>query len=408
VNGIGRVFLGLFTHHLGTKFLSLLLSFILLFVVQQSLEERRDLRDLKIKFQLSPDLRQDYVIIKDTFVLTDVRIEGLKTNVSELMGDLTRRSREVLIEVNQSFLERYPNRSNILVNREFCETHNIPGEGVRMTQEIPANLVLNVQKLENYKLRVVAAPGQEDKTLLSADNPYQGTLDSGRRIEIGFEPPTVELRCPPSVLTGDEHKELRVVIQDLAEWLRNASPEAGTPLSVQVTSIDWEASGFPRDALSFVQVVSPRNVRPAVLAGDLLTRFEVEERWVRKDVDLDLVVRLPLGRTPPAEAEFRGALGVVEFRKDWLDPEAHGKALGFEIEVPRALASDTASLAKLSLELDWATALATTPEDAASIYVPLRLRVKGGEDPALLKRVRIAPGENSAPGEQPRLRFDLR
>ena len=73
---------GLFTEHLATKFMALLLSVVLFAFVHQSLVGRRMVEEIGLEFELDPMRQEQYSILTPSIRLTDVGLEGTVKEVN--------------------------------------------------------------------------------------------------------------------------------------------------------------------------------------------------------------------------------------------------------------------------------------------------------------------------------------
>lgn len=396
-----RLLKGLFTEHLLTKFMSLLLAVVLFAVVLQGITSTKTIEVIELEFRLARELRNDYAVFTPNVLLENVEIKGYTRNVEELT-ERFKRSKTQIIEIDQRFLALYPDTYNsIRINERFLHTHKVlpEKEKIELGEPLRYDPRLEIEKKKEFTLDLALATGMEERLLVSDDSPYEGARNS-RKVEIEFVVPSLRVRVPDSVFVTPA-KQLFVTIDDVDSYLRNYD---GSGVNMRIAGIDWQASGIKERAFSEHAAVEFRgqwlpfaSVRP-----ELAVAFEVRERMERLKLPLDIEYRISKKKDLGflAGHEVLGGVAIVgEFKQHHFE---QGHCDEFFVRVPKGWKPDDPRLAPLVLVLDIAHASGEPTDD--TIEVGIYLDVTDADRGDVLRMVQIERPDGSE-GKPPMIRF---
>ena len=393
----------LFTEHLATKFMSLLLAIVLFAIVQQQLVGTRTITRIELRFQLDPKLESEYSVITESLLLRDTKIKGRILDVSDIKKRLEATSLRQ-IGVDQRFLSRYEQKSSIAIDGAFLREHVIGDEDILVTPE-DGDLRLRIERNDEAVVEIKAAPGMEARTRLAEDSIYEGTADD-KSVEVRFTIPTIRVRAPISTFPPERPVVLLAEFGDVNRYL--ASAPVGQEPRMPITRIDWEQSGIDKDHFQTHArfSIGGRWVTYAAFRSQLSATFEVRER--KGDAQKDLVLWYVVGK------EGRDVLKgydeeLPEGPVAWKQGDyGRGVAQNFALRYSKGRVVPERDFEFLVLILDIA---AREPKPPDEILVPIRLGVKPGADAATRERllqhveIKMASGKE---GKVPKIRFAKR
>lgn len=376
---------GVLAHHIGTKILSLLLAILLFVFVQQSGQGEAEIAEITLRFKLSEDLREQYVLLDREVRLSEVRIQGKRSVVDEV-------AREYALD----------NTREVTITRAFLGTHargkriEITSRLIRDIESRPIDVVagLDGQKIrfddkETRMFDVILAPDQEDKRQLGRDSPYLPAEEDGEFVNVRFSPDRVRIEGPKSAFTQPPSDKLLVKIPNLDRALRDVREEGDEPiiqLPVNTTDegyVDWKPSGFDLNFLGYLIVNNgTRNMTDEIFEDTLKMQFRVRAQVVKKTLDnVPIFVRRPL--TGGIDLSKWESLSSVVNATDM-----NRREVSLTLRMPGALAERLDQFGgNLVLVLDLVRSKQTETDLEVPIYLDFRDRSKGKlED---LKRISI-------------------
>jgi len=368
--------LDLFTRHLGTKFLSLILSVVLFAFVLQTLSDEREISHLRLRFAIEDELGKRFVVMTANIDLRKLVIRGIRAKVED-MEQQFKQNRDVDIRISDDFLRRYATDVSgrtpvrIPINREFFRQLQILRGGVELKEEIAPSPILELEPRGTVRLRVIPHPDFPQDTLLDGESAYEAP-GGGRQVQILFRPESVEVSGPAKSLPRAAGAQLKVKIRSVSGILRLRRPEAGkTKVSGVVDQVDWAANDFRGDPALLTVLGLPRS-RPDALAQQLEFDFEVQpQRDTRDAPNLPiLLLNAPgqldqeIGFLKRHRAEGVGFSLTIEHIRRGVCPL-------IKISGPKSLMTDEV-MADLQLVIDVANA---EPYNEVTLQAPIFLRL---------------------------------
>ncbi|MHC4954860.1 MAG: hypothetical protein ACYTGZ_13320 [Planctomycetota bacterium] len=285
--------IGIFTHHVVTKVVSLLLAIVLFVVTQQSISDTQRIEELTIKFELDAESSKLWVLLNDTVVVRNMMVTGLRKDLVDNIGSLSRDSFVVTKVLSTNFIRDNRVEGEIRVDAKLCAQERIPWElgedfTVELKESPPALLIQ--QRIERT-FRPTLADAMEERLTLPESSRFRGpagalliqpkwvTPDGVEITAINISGPANALPGPPE---GDALLPLKIRVRALSALLSGKSPaDARGPLPI--ASIDWEGSGCRPSSL--LHVTAPENETIQSLAVQTL-KFRCERpsrsaRWKR-------------------------------------------------------------------------------------------------------------------------------
>lgn len=384
--------LGVFTRHLTTKLLALLLSLGLFGFVQASLRTTQEIRLLTLRFTLVPQLRNEFVLLSDEITFTNLLISGMRSKVDPL-AKLYRSDAGVNVPIDRTFLRIYgegTEKIRIRITRDLFADDRLFGRDITVGEF--AEPVLELDKLVAREARVEIDGSQMPATINVEDHEYEGT-----RLNASVNVKSVTLEGPASAFTGDP--VALVWVDKVADALSKEAPIQGERGEVKLSRVEVRWRGIATDLLPRVRVT---------LGGDqigvnefrrrLVVSCDVTKKKVQKTLqDVPIDIRYPLPR------EFDLVKDYAVDGTTFLDTDLRdGRKQVLEVLMPRSVAGNQGFIDNLVLVLNVGAAT-EDPATAGLLNVPYRLELKdpareGGEgDVAALALVLILPpGSTSA------------
>lgn len=387
---------GLFTRHLGTKVLSLILSVVLFGFVQKSLSGEATVAELTLRFEISSELAPNYVLMTRSVKLKDLVLIGLRSKVQATAASLSLQS-AVRIGVDRRFLRSFgdypPNRQILIpIDAEFFR--RVPallGEGIEASviRESQA-LLLDPRVTVEFEV-TLPAEIEAARTQIPEESSFKPVGDE-KRLKVELQPRHVRIAGPQSALPGTEPGKfppLFVEIPDIGEVLRSPYvEEAPAPNVLPVMRIDWAKSGVQGTGLEYATFLDPPAAGAEEFAKRVRFRFLVEARGQTEALTgIPIVFRWPTAQVPPgALLDTYTATANFELFEDDLRA---GVCSRLVVSIPRHYLNRRAALQqKLVLVIDWNR----KAEGDKDFEVPVFLDTRDPDDPdreELRSRIRI-------------------
>jgi hypothetical protein len=371
VKWLGSFLVGLFTRHLGTKLMALLLGFVVYVIVLEQLSGTRELERLTLVFELGEELQDEFVLLDRVLVLENLRLHGPRKTLDP-QANLLGQADERLLNLNADELQPYMDNRIIIVDEDFFRAMEIVGGDIAVSN-IPDTAFIRFDRLVGASFTLALADGMKENLTVESDNEWEGTLQGGRLIDYRLDPPSLELRGPFRFLPP-RSGTLEVDIGKVDEFLRTRYKGNGKP-RMEVTAFNWSKAKIREEGLSHLWVLegaTPVSEQRVFLEFDVVPRRTV--------IKMDLPIHYNVGKEGMQflrdKYEFIRPQGPVRF-----DQSAFEDAVcrDFELEVEAALTAE--DLKPLILVLD----VANRRQEGEDLLIPVRLRAP----PELFARVRI-------------------
>jgi hypothetical protein len=381
VNWIRDFLVGLFTRHLGTKFMALLLAGVLFIFAQQSHMQTGLIDELTLEFELARELEETYVLLTPGITLVELDIRGLRSKVGPLLAQF-KRERSIRLTITEDFLALHEDPLRIRIDEDFFHLHELLDRDLDIVSEMPAEWALRLANMYVAVLTPALAEASKERVRLPEDSDYEGTLASGQEVELRFLPPSLKLRGPEDAF-APEAQHLYFTVADVDTWLRNNYIDGSGPPRMEVESTAWVVSGVRPPFLQHVQALVGVDWIPAdELASRVRTEFEIRPRKVQVELQPDIHLkgnRDDLGALDGYVVE--GPEGPLFFGQEDIE---QGRCTRFAVEVPASLAGSE-DLKLLVVVLD----VAHRGKDGDNLKVPIYLDVRDRDRRDLLAEVRI-------------------
>jgi hypothetical protein len=364
--------LGLFTRHLGTKLLALLLSVGLFSFVQFSQMETREVPELDLVVTLDVELQDRFVLLTPRLRVEDLEISGLRSRVNVLARQHLQAP--LPVEINERFLRLHRDGLDIPVNSDFFRDEALWGKDIKVSG-LSGDRKIEIDDL--VEKRVIVTIDPETNRVLPENHRYQGTLE-GDALDLSVNINQVTVRGPRRAF-GEDPK-IVLELPDLAQVLggfNTAKEQAQAEVGFKV---DW-TSGDIDDRYTENLLISERGqqlMTARTFQGALKVFCTVVVRKTNQEVSIPIEVRAGKGSVDIDKWEPSGKpILTSEFQERW--------ARNFPLRMPKSLADDADFLARLVLIFNVA---GTTPNDAGTLRVPIYLDLKGDRRPQDLERLR--------------------
>lgn len=393
-----NLLLGIFTRHLGTKLLALLLSVGLFGFVHASLTGTQEIRQLRLHFSLERELRDRYVLLTEEIRFGGLTITGERTKVDPL-ARLYKGDSVVNLAIDQKFLNVYgeaqPEGEGILirVDRDLFADDRLFGREVRV-DNLPAGVAVVLDNVATRTARVEVAPDMP-AAITDPTHEYEGKL------ALSFNVKSVTIEGPASAFTDTPLALVSVpeIVDKLSRFqVQGERGEAKLPVEIR-----WK--GILTDRLPQLRISAAELGGEPMSVGQFQQRLvatcPVTKRKVPKSLkDVPVQIRYPTPR----------AFDLVEdyevFSPMFVDADLKaGQVQRLEVRLPVSLAGNAAFQENLVVVLDVGAA-ATDDAAADTMFVPFYLDLKDRsreDDVAGLGLVEIATSSGgSVPPGHPR------
>jgi len=386
----------LFTQHLATKFMALLLSVVLFMFVQQQIEGKGTIGKIRLEFKLAADERGLYTIVTPTVELTDVGIQGMKKDVDALTERLEQDPTRI-IEIDSRFLARYQGafKQKIRLDEQFLKDHKVIPEEINVTK-LDGD-PLSIHKNEIITMKIELAPDSEKNTSLETDpakrkHGYQGTLEGGNKVAISFNMPQGQVRAPRFVFPDGENRATRtllVTIESVDDFLSDYRATSTREEVSMPVGFDWTASRIHQGRFTeYTEFkVGDRWLPFRNFKDQLQARYIVlqQSKFLQHNLPVRYLIRVPDRTLEYLKGfEFEGAEGGIDF--DFDPQQTHVKA--FWLQMPQGF--DETLLDTLVLVLD----IASAKLSGDKLDIPLSLDVMDRNREDILSKVRILLAED--------------
>ncbi len=413
--------IGLFTHHLVTKVVSLLLASVLFVFTQQGISDTQRIDQLTIEFELDESARKSYMLLGNKVTLTGIEISGLRKELVLRSEELRRAGWHMKKVIDIDFVRRHRGgNKEIRIDAEFCRTEQIPwtlGKNFRLELKNPGVLVID--GIVNRTFRPWLSPEELAKFQLSDASPFRGpdgSLDifpefvtaEGNPIE------AIAVSGPDSSLprtSGDEMLKLYIRVRPLTETLAGKTTLSAARAPYGILDIDWVRSGCTQ--VELLRVNAPQQESPAALrdstlnvrcAGLILNPIELQVTlpvqfntanggWTRERIEREYKAFGPKDgetkfQTLPPNAGIDGWTAVsqllIKALPQWAGREKEiGELFAIEIDLAGIVAESTAKPDRLEIPVrlrartsagEATKALADREIQRAEIWFVYRLR----------------------------------
>ncbi|MHC4957408.1 MAG: hypothetical protein ACYTGN_03460 [Planctomycetota bacterium] len=394
-----RFLIGVFTEHVATKFMALLLAIVLFAVVQQQLQSTESIDTIQLEFELAAELREDWTVMTKVVTLLDVKVTGRTSKLEIELKRLKQRPTQQ-IEIDERFLNAYPNKRNIRIDEQFLHDHDVLPIDIELAGERVVLESLRIERNEPVTIEIVLAAGMEERTRLRDDNPFEGTLEAAKRVDARFSIVSLKARAPESVFEGDTNKlKLHVTIRDVDTYLKDDYVGTGGQVTMPIDGFDWKAS----------------QIRGTTFATE--GRFRIDGEWrvfdemkrainlifevspKKEDVEAKLPIHYDVGpdKFDPLEGyRVRGPDGPINFTQQDIDNK---KCSRFSLRVQKSVTQEDLKLFVLVLDV-W-----RLEKQGDRIFVPVRLEVTD-KNRGDLKRLVEIKMSSDLEGRPPRIEFE--
>ncbi len=377
--------IGMFSRHLGTKFLAILLSVILFLFVHEQQQVESTIPQVSLKFRLDKQLVDEYILTRDEVTLQDLRITGKQSDVSRITDAINKSpTREVII--TQSFLDTYGKDRTIKLDRNVIRDTAIFGGTVKFSA-VSGEKTIEYDELEvvqDVELRL--SPDQTDKLNVRRNADYEPTEGDGTKFQVYFNVKLATIRGPKSLFTSGRPTALYVNILPLdPQPPTDGSATSEFEASQPIASIDWNGSGLDSGLLGSATFLVGKGtgVRDVAFTRSLRVLYRVQERAKEVTVTLPILVREPLVEDNADRPRLKG----WSMNHQLLDLSDQPKTVSLKLKLPGTLAVQQTFLDSLVLVIDLANASKNLDLWRCNAYLSFR----NGERPNdRLARVRFA------------------
>jgi hypothetical protein len=384
------LFVGLFTRHLTTKLLALLLSIGLFGFVQASLTGTREVTRLNLEVSLAEELRAGYVLLNSKFVVSGLMMRGELSKVDSL-ARLYRNS-FLRVPIDQRILNVYGRDRNggieIPIDSNLFRDEVLFGKDITVERlQSDAPILVN-KAVDKATVRVEVAP----KLQSVVHSLYEGQLAFAANMTV------VQLRGPASAFRKDLPVIVVGVRGNVADQI-SAYPMPGETGTITfpgtMCEIQWEDGGIAEPLVAFLRI-TPEGLTTELTPGEFRQRLEIACKVTKRKEEKRLE-NVPIEiRYPTPRGEFDLLVGYDSFPPFTDAALSAGSMPLLDVRMPAALAADTEFLKRLVVVLN---AAAAEEGEANVTKVPFYLDVRDhvrDEDLAKLRQVAITGGVTEA------------
>lgn len=381
--------LGVFTRHLRTKVLALLLSVGLFGIVQASLTAVRPIPKLRLRFNLVQELRAEYVLLIEEISFGGLTITGERSKVDPL-ARVYRGDSVTNLAIDQKFLNVYGEKGEgeemrIRIDRELFADERLFGRDI-VVGNLPDDVAVVIDKIETRPARVELAP-EVLSVVLPPNHEYEGKPDG--KLDLSLDVTSVMIEGPASAFTADPVAVVSVkAITD--ELSKVQIPGERGEAKLSPVEILWKGIAAPR--LPLLRITADGMSRPMSVAEfqeRLVVSCKVTKRRKSKSLlRVPIEIRYPL----PVTFDLVEDYDVLSMFTDGDLRE--GRMQQLEVRLPTSLIRNEDFLSNLVVVLDVAAAEVDPATD--TLFVPFYLDLKDrgrGKDFADLALVEIDRGK---------------
>jgi len=392
----------LFTTHLVTKVVSLLLASVLFVFTQQSISDEQTIDLLTIRFELDPDLQQQWVLNNKQVVLEQVKVSGLRRDLAVETSSLRRADFVITKIVNAQFIRDYrPDDGRvILIDADLLRAEDLPwelGEDFQLELKRPGRL--DVERLREVTFRPMLTDEMKAELRLPESSPFRST-DGALQIvpewvqPNGAEIDAISISGPSSLLPqidqdSNEVPALYIRVPNLESVLQSRRTLAEAREPIKIVEILWAASGIGDPSRLSVRAPlfeSPKSLESATL------HFRCDVKLTPTKIQITLPVafstsaagELTLSAFSKKYSYFgRAGVSLFDVQPSSANPVTEWiTVVNLDLEVAESWKDRQAELTDLFfLEIDIANATKVT---AKRLDVPLRLKPRTPEAERIL------------------------
>lgn len=392
--------LGIFTRHVVTKFVALMLAIVLFVFTQQGISDTQLIKQVTIHFELSKAANKTWVLLKEDVVLRDMTVQGLRDTLTREIAGLRGLDFRKTLVIDEEFLRRHSTGQPIVMDAAFCETEEIPWKldrDFRLVVHEPTTL--QIARRVNRTFR----PVMTEETLALLDLPenykFRGRGGAARPTFEWVGATVIAVTGPEDALPPENEDKstlpLYILIRPLTELLQGADTLAEARDTLPIDGIDWERSGFKSKLINHVVIERPSSSRIA-LRNEIWIRCDLEEQRVALSLKLSiqfLTNSESLNHTDLVGKKY-SLVGKVGMWGTIFDHDENWELVeGFDLKVAQTWSKKSSELEKyLSVRIDFTNA----EKRGKTIVVPVELiRIDGPTD--LSDTVRIARNDSNDP-----------
>ncbi|MFI5401700.1 MAG: hypothetical protein ACHQ1G_02110 [Planctomycetota bacterium] len=378
--------LGVFTRHVRTKVLALLLSVGLFGFVQASLTAVREIPKLRLRFNLAPELRDEYVLLTEEISFGGLTITGERSKVDPLER-VYRLDSVTNLAIDKKFLDVYGDEGEgeemlIRIDREFFADDRLFGRDIAVGN-LPDDVAVVLDKIDTRPARVEFAP-EVLSVVLPPNHEYEGKPDG--KLDLSLDVTSVMIEGPASAFTADPVAVVSVkAITD--ELSKVQIPGERGEAKLSPVEILWK--GIATKRLPQLRITAPGMSRPMSVAEfqeRLVVSCKVTKRRKSKSLQrVPIEIRYPLPQTFNVVEDYQ-VYGSTIIDGDLRE----GRMQQLDVRLPTSLIRDEEFLANLVVVLD--VAAAEVDPATETMFVPFYLDLKDrarGKDFADLALVEI-------------------
>jgi hypothetical protein len=378
--------LGVFTRHLRTKVLALLLSVGLFGFVQASLTAVQPIPKLRLRFNLAPELRNDYVLLTEEISFGGLTITGERSKVDPL-ARVYRGDSVTNLAIDQKFLNVYGEKGEgeqmlIRIDREFFADDRLFTRDIAVGN-LPDDVTVVLDRIDTRPARVEIAP-EVLSVVLPPNHEYEGKEG---KLDLSLDVTSVMIEGPASAFTAAEPVAV-VSVKNIADELSKVQiPGERGEAKLSPVEILWKGIATPR--LPQLRITAPGMSRPMSVAEfqeRLVVSCKVTKRRKSKSLQrVPIEIRYPLPQTFNVVEDYQ-VYGSTIIDGDLRE----GRMQQLDVRLPTSLIRDEEFLANLVVVLDVAAAEVDPATD--TMFVPFYLDLKDrarGKDLADLALVEI-------------------
>jgi hypothetical protein len=377
------LFLGLFTRHLSTKLLALLLSIGLFGFVQSSLTGTQEVTRLELEVSLAEELRTGHVLLTNKFVVSGLVMRGELSKV-EPLARLYRNS-SLRLPIDQRILNVYgKSRSDggteIPIDANLFRDEVLFGKDITVERLESSTPILVNRLVKKEGVRLEVAPRLQNLV----HDLFEG------RLTFTLNMTAVEIRGPASAFEKDPPTIVVGVRGNVADQI-SAYPIPGETGTITfpgaICEILWKDGGINPEHVAFLRMTA-EGLASDLLPAEFRQRLEVSCKVTKRkeEVRLEAVpieILYPLPRAFDLVTDYQG---FPPFTDQAL---SDGFMSLLDVRMPAALAADREFHKNLVVVLNVAAA---EQGEKGVLKVPFYLDIKDHmreEDLAKLRQVAI-------------------
>jgi len=378
----GNLLLGIFTRHLGTKVLALLLSLGLFGFVQASLTGVREVAQLELRFTLAEDLRSKYILVTEKMTFSGLTMTGLQSKIDPLA-----KTSALPLLIDQRVLNVYgrPHEDGtaIPIDTKLFQDERLLGKEITVGG-LPRDLALIVNTLGDHTVPVEVVPALTKVTSAYYEGPLSFTLNVKQ----------VTLRGPKSAFEAKDPK-IVVNVQNIGDRISaQPVPDSGILKLSGFCDILWKDGGIRPDLVSLLRVTAEGFGTEQLLPRDFQSRLAISCHVVKKKEatkleKIPIQIRNPIPQTFDFPNAYTALSGFTDFDL------SNGLMPQLNVRLPAALAGNKEFKSNLVVVLD----VTEATEDLGRLKVPFFLALKDMSRPDAIENLSQVEIVDPAVGE---------